>query len=125
MSALRRGLAATAFAVASLVVVGAPLAAATAPRATALPCLVTVSNQLPAQRTTILVYVHSAAKSRVAIAVHFRTHVTRRATTANRYGAAAFSIGIGAATRHFKVPVNAVVTLGSSRSSCQTWFTPR
>jgi len=90
-----------------------------------LSCRAAVSDQYPARKTTVLVYVHTAPRAHAAVVARFRSHRVARSGTADRYGNATFAIPVGLAARGFRVWVDATVSIGAARATCQSSFLPK
>jgi len=102
----------------------APAASAATAPARALPCRASISSHYPADYTTVVVRVRTAASARVTTVAHYRTTTTTHHRRANRLGSAHIPYYISGATPGFKVIVDVFVRKGTRRGSCQTWFIP-
>jgi len=102
----------------------APAASAAAAPARALPCRATMSSSRPADYTTVVVGVQTAAYARVTTVAHYRTTSTTHHRSADRSGSAHVPYYISGATPGYKVIVDVYVGKGTRKGSCQTWFIP-
>jgi len=102
----------------------APPASATTSPAQALPCHASMSNYHPAQYTTVVVNVRTAASARVTTVAHYRTTNTTHHKRANAHGRAHISYYISGATPGYRVKVSVTVKKGTRKGSCYTAFTP-
>jgi hypothetical protein len=98
--------------------------AVAATRAPALPCSASMSNNRPADYTTIGVRVHTASFAHVTTVAHYRTTSTRHQGAAGRKGNASISYYISGATPGYQVKVSVTVAQGTRTGSCSTSFTP-
>ena len=84
-----------------------------------------MSNRHPADYTTTVVHVHTAAVVEVFTVAHYKTVNRAYFVTASSSGRADVSYYISGATPGRKVPVVVTVVRRHSANSCSTSFTPR
>src|SRR5712692_3575042 len=102
----------------------APVAAAAAAPARALPCHASMSNYHPEQYTTVVVRVRTASFAHVTTVAHYKTTNTTKHRQANSRGRARIPYYNSGATPGFTVKVSVTVRKGTRKGSCQTSFTP-
>ncbi len=89
-----------------------------------LSCTASMSNSHPADFTTTVVRVRTAASVEVFTVAHYKTVNRAYFVTANSAGRASVGYYISGATPGRQVPVVVTVVRGHSANSCSTSFTP-
>jgi hypothetical protein len=119
---------AAAVSVAAAVVLSPALAssaAATSVRpATALLCDAAMSNNHPADHTTVYVHVHTVSHAEVTAIAHFKNTTSKNHRKANATGRTTVSFGVGSTLPGFSVTVSVTVKSGRAKGTCSTAFTP-
>jgi hypothetical protein len=90
-----------------------------------LSCTASMSNSHPADYTTTVVHVRTAASVEVFTVAHYKTVNRAYFVIASSSGRANVSYYISGATPGRKVPVVITVVRGHTANSCSTSFTPK
>jgi hypothetical protein len=92
---------------------------------TPLSCTASMSNSHPADHTTTVVRVRTAASVEVFTVAYYKTVNRAYFVTASSAGRANVAYYISGATPGRKVPVVVTVVRGHGANSCSTSFTPK
>jgi hypothetical protein len=103
----------------------APAPAPTSTRpATGLSCRASVSNNSPADYTTVSIYVHTVAGASVTTIAHYKTTDHQKIVVATSAGQATIAYYVSDATPGYTVAVDVTSSAGGRSAHCSTSFTP-